>query len=115
MEKKVTPKFFYLSAFNIIPAIILGGGLNGDSLALICALCVFVLNHLLLVKLVGTLTSRSANAGPAKILMLFFAKMTLMGAVIGGIYFYNQDLVVKVMVLMIFQLIIQVLSIKNNY
>ncbi|HXH74488.1 MAG TPA: hypothetical protein VNJ08_05960 [Bacteriovoracaceae bacterium] len=115
MEKKITKKFFLLSSLNLITALILGGGFNKNALALSCALVFFVLNHLVLVKIVNSVTSPKNAGSPGKILFLFFIKMTLLGGAVGAIYFYDQALVAKVMILMIFQLIIQVLSIKNNY
>ncbi|HXH31834.1 MAG TPA: hypothetical protein VNJ01_13570 [Bacteriovoracaceae bacterium] len=115
MEKKIGKKFYLLSALNLITAVVLGGGLTRDTLALIVALIFFIMNHLFLVKIVNTATTKEGAAKPGKILLLFFMKMLLLATAIAAVYFYDAELVPKVMLLMIFQLIIQVLSIKNNY
>jgi hypothetical protein len=121
MEKKITKKFFLISALNIIPAIIMTGGDVKDTLALIAVLLVLVLNHITLLKIVSgiavSMTGDGVNARHAlyKTLFLMFFKMVLMVAVVASIYFYKPDLTPKVLFLMIFQLIIQIVSIKNNY
>lgn len=121
MEKKIIDKkFLLLSSVNIIPALILGGGLTKDSAALVGFLAVLMMNHITLVKLVQTLamsmsSNNDAGSPLARILFLLGLKTLVLGAAIGIIYFYNKDLLPKVMLMMIFQLIIQVLSIKNNH
>ena len=115
MEKKVTNNFYILCSFNLMVAFAMGGGFTKDSLVLASALIVFVVNHVFLVKLVNVMTQRENPAGPGKILFLIFMKMTLLAAAVGIIYFYNKDLLIKLLVIMIFQLIIQLYSIKNNY
>lgn len=121
MEKKITPKFFLISSFNIIPIIIMTGGHVMDSLALVGVLIVLMLNHITLLKIVtgisASMTEEGANAKRAltKTLFLLFFKMVLLIAIVAAIYFYKQELTAKVLFLMIFQLIIQVVSIKNNY
>lgn len=119
MEKKVTKKFYLLSCINVISVIILGWGNPMDIAVMMVILIVLIANHTILVKLIGTLASSMTdeNAGsPLKrILGLMFIKMTLLGGALVLAYLYNQDMVPKVMLLMIFQLIIQVVSIKNNY
>lgn len=120
MEKKVTKKFYLLTAFNIIPAIILGWGNLYDTLVMIGVLIALALNHHILVKIISDL-AKSMSGEPqqdsplVRILGLLFVKMMLLGAVLVLAYYYNPALVPKVMLLMIFQLIIQVVSIKNNY
>jgi hypothetical protein len=121
MEKKVTKKFYSLSALNLITALVLGWGVVMDTLVLVAILIALVMNHTILVKIISelaaSLTSENANAKHSlkRVLGLMFAKMMLLGTILVLAYFYNQAMVPKVMVLMIFQLIIQVVSIKNNY
>jgi DMSO reductase anchor subunit len=120
MEKKIDKRFYILSAINLIPAAILGDGLTMNTLVLAISLGVLVINHTVLVKMVSTLTtslsgSASASRSTKRLLFLMVLKFTLLGASIGIVYFYNKDLIPKLMLLMIFQLIIQVVSIKNNY
>ncbi len=121
MEKKITPKFFLVSLINVIPIIIMTGGDVKDSLALFAVLIVLMLNHITLLKIVSgiatSMTDEGANAKRAlsKTLFLLFFKMLLLVAVVAAIYFYKVELTAKVLFLMIFQLIIQVVSIKNKY
>lgn len=121
MEKKVTSKFILLSLVNVASILIMTWGKWLDSLALFGALVVLVLNHVTLVKMVNELTlSMTLEGSDAKQAMkkgLFFMvlKMVTFLGLGMAIYFYNKDLTLKVMILMIFQLIIQVVSIKNNY
>ena len=120
MEKKIDKRFYILSAINLIPATILGDGFTMNTLVLSVALGVLVANHTVLVKMVSTLTTSMSATSDAKqstkrLLLLMVLKFTLLGASIGIVYFYNKDLIPKHMILMIFQLIIQVVSIKNNY
>ena len=120
MEKKINKRFYLLSAINIIPCLILGGGLTINSLVLFGALVVLVLNHTLLVKIVQSVTaSASANDSTGqsvtRLLMLLGLKFLMLFALVGLIYFFNKELLTKVFMIIFFQLIIQVLSIKNNY
>ena len=119
MEKKVTKKFYLLSCINIISAVILGWGNPMDIGVMVAILIALVANHTVLVKLIGTLVtsmSEEKTGSPLKrILGLMFLKMTLLGGALALAYLYNQAILPKVMLLMIFQLIIQVVSIKNNY
>ncbi len=118
MEKKINKKFYLLSSLNLIPVLILGKGLTLDSLALFGALVVLVLNHTLLVKIVQSMTtaaSGGAEQGVGKVLGLMALKFLMLFSIVALIYFYNKDLVIKLFLIIFFQLIIQVLSIKNNY
>lgn len=121
VKKDIDKKFYLLSAVNIIPAVILGGGLTLDSLALIGALVVLVINHTILVKIVKSVTqAASGQEGAApqslgRILILLGLKFALLFSIIALIYFYNKALVTKLFLIIFFQLIIQVISIKNNY
>lgn len=121
MEKKEIDKRFYLlSALNIIPAVILGGGLTMDSLVLIGSLIVLVLNHTVLVNIVKSVVASSQEGGDAsrhlsRILVLMLLKFMLLFGLIGIIYFYKKALITKLFLIIFFQLIIQVVSIKNNY
>ena len=119
MEKKINNKFYYLSALNLIPVLVLGGGLTLDSLALFGALVVLVLNHTILVKIVQSLTvsasSEGSGQGVGKVLILMGLKFFLLFAIVALIYFYKKELITKLFLIIFFQLIIQVLSIKNNY
>lgn len=121
MEKKITNKFYYLSALNLLPVLILGNLNVADTLGLLVVLVALVLNHGLLVRMVSQLsTTLSASGDDAKqamkkTLRFMVAKMLLLGTVLVLVYFYNQSLLPKVLILVIFQLIIQVVSIKNNY
>ena len=57
MEKKqIKYKFFLVSLVNIVPALILGGGFSADSLFLIGALLILMINHYVLIKLVSQIT-----------------------------------------------------------
>ena len=121
MEKKITKKFLLLSAINIIPAAIMVGGDLKDTLALVAILIILILNHITLLKIVSglsaSMTDDGANARRTlyKTLFLMFLKMVLLIGVVAAIYFYKAELTPKVLLLMIFQLIIQVVSIKNKY
>ena len=121
MEKKITKKFYYLSALNLVTVVWLSSGFNLDTLALFLVLVVLVLNHTTLVKMVSGISQSMTQSGDESkralrdVLFLIFFKMTLLALVMAGIYFYNVSLIAKVLILMIFQLIIQVVSIKNNY
>ncbi len=121
MEKKITKKFYLISGLNLVLAIILGKLVLTDTLALVGVLVALVLNHSFLVKMVSGLShSLAASENDAKqvlrrTLMLILAKFAMFGAVLGLVFFINQALLPKVLILMIFQLIIQVVSIKNNY
>ena len=90
-----------------------------DSLLLIGILLVLIVNHFTLVRMVATLNeSMSGKAGASNPLTtvfgLFFLKFAVLGAAIAAVYYFNKNLIPKVIVMMIFQLIIQVLSIKNS-
>jgi hypothetical protein len=121
MEKKITKKFYLISSLNLLTALWLGNGFNLDSLALIVALILLILNHTTMVKMISalaqsmTLTKDEAKRALRKALLLIALKMTLLAIIVFGMYFYNSNLIPKVLILMIFQLIIQVVSIKNNY
>ncbi len=122
MEKKeIDKKFYLLSAINIIPAIILGGGLTVDSLVLVGALVILVLNHTVLVKIVKSVTISASGEGSdssrhlSRILFLMLLKFCLLFGTIALIYFYKKDLITKLFLIIFFQLIIQIVSIKNNY
>lgn len=115
--KKIDKRFYLLSSFNIIPAIILGGGLTQDSLVLIVALAVLVLNHTILVKIVQSVVASQTGApqSPARILILMGLKFLLLFTVVMLTYLYNKELITKLFMIIFFQLIIQLVSIKNNY
>ena len=121
MEKKEIDKNFYLlSALNIIPALILGGGLTMDSLVLVVGLFVLVLNHTVLVNIVKSVVAASREGEGAqrhisRILVLFLLKFGLLFGLIAIIYLYKKALITKLFLIIFFQLIIQVVSIKNNY
>ena len=121
MEKKITKKFYLISSLNILTSIWLGNGLTRDTLALIVSLAILVLNHTTMVKMIYaatqsmTLGEKDAKNALRKALLLIVLKMALLVTIVLGVYFYNVNLIPKLLVLMIFQLIIQVVSIKNNY
>ena len=121
MEKKIDKKFYILSAINIIPAVVLGGGLTLDSLVLIGSLLALVINHSLLVKIVQTVTTAASGQGDAersslgRILILLGLKFLVLFGLIALIYIYKKELITKLFMIIFFQLIIQVVSIKNNY
>jgi hypothetical protein len=118
MEKKIDKKFYLLSSVNIISALILGGGLTMDSLALMGALVVLVINHTVLVNIVRSVTMAASGDTPqsvGKILMLMGLKLLMLFSIIALIYFYKKELITKVFLIIFFQLIIQIVSIKNNY
>lgn len=121
MEKKeIDKKFYLLSAINLIPCVILGGGLTIDSLILVGSLLILVLNHTVLVNIVKSVAiasgdGRDASKQSGRILLLMFLKFLLLFGLIGIIYFYKKELITKLFLIIFFQLIIQVVSIKNNY
>lgn len=122
MEKKeIDKKFFLLSSVNIIPAAIFGGGLTLETLYFIIALIILVINHGILVKLVKSVTvSASEGYGGAekqwyRILLLMFLKFCLLFGLIGTFYYFKKELIIKLFFLIFLQLIIQIVSIKNNY
>ena len=119
MEKKVNKSFYLLSSLNIIPALILGGGLTKDSLVLVAIVVALVLNHHMLVRAVSQLTRSVADEGSSSkalqgLLLAMLFKMLLLGSVVGLIVFYDKNLVARAMGIIIFQLIIQVVSITTN-
>lgn len=121
MEKKVSSKFFLVSLISLIPIVLMTGGDLKDTLALSVVLVILMLNHITLLKIVSglsvSMTAEGANAKRALYTTLFFMffKTMLLAAIVAAIYFYKPELTAKVLFLMIFQLIIQVVSIKNNY
>ena len=121
MEKKeIDKKFYILSALNLIPSFILGGGLTIDSAVLSIALIVLIINHSILVKVVKSMTSAAgsddgASRQSGRILFLMLLKFTLLFGLIGSVYYFKKDLLTKLFLIIFFQLIIQVVSIKNNY
>ncbi len=122
MEKKeIDKKFYYLSAINLVPAVVVGGGLTLDSLVLAGALAVLVINHTVLVKIVKSVTNSSSDGSGdssrqmMRILGLLLLKFCLLFGVVALTYIYNKTLITKLFLIVFFQLIIQVVSIKNNY
>jgi hypothetical protein len=122
MEKKeVNSKFYILSLVNLIPVFIFGGGLTWDSLVLFGALIVLMLNHVILVKLVKSVTQAASGDTVnskhylTRVLLLMALKFSLLFGMLGLFYYFKRELITKLFLLIIFQLIIQVLSIKNNY
>jgi hypothetical protein len=120
MEKKVSKNFYYLSAINLIPAFWLGGGLTLDSLALVAVLGALVFNYVALIHMVGELTASMSDQATgksplARLLTLFGVKVLMLGALVGIIFFYKKDLITDVILMMIFQLIIQFVSITTNH
>lgn len=115
--KKIDKRFYLLSAINIVPALILGGGLTEDSLVLIGALAVLVLNHTILVKIVQSVveSQNGTPQSPARILVLMGLKFLLLFSIVALTFIYKKDLITKLFMIIFFQLIIQIVSIKNNY
>lgn len=112
--------FFYLSALNILPILIMGGGLTKESLALLGALITLVFNHYFLVKIVKIATLGAGGQGDSseqlrKLLFFSFMKIFLLFCLVAMIYIYMKDVLAKLFLLIFFQLIIQIVSIKNNY
>ena len=66
-----------------------------------------------------TMSARDEGDGSqryvARILILMSLKFILLFGMVGLFYFYKRELLTKLFVLIFFQLIIQLLSIKNNY
>lgn len=121
MEKKVTKKFYLISFLNLITVAILGQGDPSNTGVLAVVLLGLVLNHTFLVRMIAALAttmsseSNAMGSGLFKVLGPLFVKMMILVSILVLVYFYKSDLVLKVIILMIFQLIIQVVSIKNNY
>lgn len=121
MEKKVTKKFYGLSALNLVTIVLLSNFVLKDALILSAVLAILVLNHGFLVKMVNELSlslnpeSEGAKGALKRTFWWMTLKMTLLVIAVALVYFFNKDLIAKALLLMIFQLIIQVVSIKNNY
>lgn len=121
MEKKeINIKFYLLSSINLVPVLIFGDGLTMNSLFLAGALLVLVVNHTILVKIVKSVTRAASGEDAAqrqvvRILSLMLLKFCLLFGLVGLFYFYKKKLITKLFAIIFFQLIIQVLSIKNNY
>ena len=121
MEKKVTKKFYLLSLLNLVTVALLGQGHFQDTGVLAIILLALMVNHTILVRIISTLSASLTNTNDAaksqlpKLLGLMFLKMMILGGILVLVYFYKPALVLKVIILMIFQLIIHVVSIKNNY
>lgn len=118
-QKKINKKFYFLSAINTIPVVIFGRGNALDTLVLAAALIILILNHTILVNIVKSVTAVEGDNAQRRavghILMLLGFKFLLLFGLIGLIYFYKKELVIKLFGIIFFQLIIQVVSIKNNY
>lgn len=120
MAKKISKQFLLLSSINIVSSAIMAGGDFKDTLALLAVLVVLVFNHAVLLRLVSELTKSmtlegaDARQATKKMVFLLFLKMGLLLGAAAAIYFYKKELTLKVLLLMIFQLIFQVISIKNN-
>jgi len=122
MEKKeIDKKFIFLSLVNVIPATIFGGGLTMDTLYFIGALIILILNHTILVKIVKSVTMSASESysGAEKqwyrVLVLMLVKFCLLFGLVGLFYYFKKELLIKLFLLIFFQLIIQIVSIKNNY
>lgn len=117
MEKKTNKRFYIFSALNLIPVLYLGGGLTQDSLILLGALVILVLNHTILVKIVQgvTMSAQGENSSVGKLLLLMGLKFLMLFSLVALIYFYKKELITKLFLIIFFQLIIQLVSIKNNY
>ena len=121
MEKKVTKKFYLLSLLSVGVILIMTQGNLKDTLALCGVLVVLMFNHTTLLNMVVEVSKSMTAEGDAakqslvKVMCLMALKLTLMVGVALLIYFYDKSLTMKALLLMIFQLIIQVVSIKNNY
>lgn len=118
-KKKIDKRFYLLSAINLIPVLILGDGLTINSLILAGALVILVINHTLLVKVVQAVTKPEPGAGMGKSMGRIFVplmlKFFMLFGLVGLIYVYKVELLTKLFLIIFFQLIIQVVSIKNNY
>jgi hypothetical protein len=122
MEKKeIDKKFILLSLVNLIPAAIFGGGLTIETLYFALALVVLIINHSILVRLVRsvTLSATDGYSGAEKqwyrILLLMVLKFALLFGLVGSFYYFKRELIIKLFFLIFLQLIIQIVSIKNNY
>ena len=122
MEKKeIDKKFILLSLVNLIPAAIFGGGLTIETLYFALALVVLIINHSILVRLVRsvTLSATDGYSGAEKqwyrILILMVLKFALLFGLVGSFYYFKRELIIKLFFLIFLQLIIQIVSIKNNY
>ena len=104
MEKKITKKFYLISSLNILTALWLGNGLTLDSLALIGSLIILVLNHTTMVKMIFAatqsmiLSSSDAKRSLRKALLLILLKITLLAIIVFGVYFYNVNLIPKLLI-----------------
>lgn len=118
-KKKIDKRFYLLSAINLIPVLILGGGLTINSLILAGALGILVINHTLLVKIVQAVTTPEPGAtlgkSMGKIFFPLILKFFMLFGLVALIYVYKTELLTKLFLIIFFQLIIQVVSIKNNY
>jgi len=117
MEKIKANLFASLSCLNLLLTLYLGQGKIKTTMVLGFCWVALVLNHFFLVSIVKNL-SQSAQGGkpssPGKLLGLFVAKFMMLFMIVGVIFVYDQTLIPKLFLIIFFQLIIQVVSIKNN-
>lgn len=124
MEKKqkrrIDKKYYLLSAINLVTVFFLGEGQIENTLYFLGALLILVFNHTILVRLVHSVTMTAKEGSEtkgqwAKILFLLISKMGLLFGLLTVFYFFKKEMIIKLFILIFLQLIIQVISIKNNY
>lgn len=121
MEKKIRKKFLQRTLISVLLCGIFSQGSSLHFFILLGVLVLIVLNQVLLVKMITQLTSpdvmvrseSQTKSTNSKLMIQLFIKLTLLVVIMGAIYNLDQTMVIKALGLIIFQLIIFVLSIKN--
>jgi hypothetical protein len=121
MEKKIRKKFLQRTLISVLLCGIFSQGSYLHFFILLGVLVLIVLNQVLLVKMITQLTSpdgmvrseSQTKSTNSKLMIQLFIKLTLLVVIMGAIYNLDQTMVIKALGLIIFQLIIFVLSIKN--
>jgi hypothetical protein len=121
MEKKIRKKFLQRTIISVVLCALFSQGSYLHFFILLGVLVLIVLNQVLLVKIITQLTApdgmvrseSQTKSTNSKLMIQLFIKLTLLVVIMGAIYNLDQTMVIKALGLIIFQLIIFVLSIKN--
>jgi len=121
MEKKIRKNFLQRTIISVVLCALFSQGSYLHFFILLGVLVLIVLNQVLLVKMITQLTApdgmvrseSQTKSTNSKLMIQLFIKLTLLVVIMGAIYNLDQTMVIKALGLIIFQLIIFVLSIKN--
>jgi hypothetical protein len=121
MDQKIKTLFLKRSIISVLVCGVLSQGDIKNFFVLTGVLVLVVINQVLLVKMIKGLTgndsqvkSESATkSSNSKLTAQLFIKLTLFVVIMAAIYSLDQTMVIKALGIIIFQLIIFVLSIKN--